>query len=526
MKAARARGMKLIVIDPRRSETARYADVLLQPLPGEDCAVLAGLLHIILEQGWQDVEFCKRYADDVDRLRRAVSGFTPDAVAGRADVPKERLWEAAELFAKTCQTGAAAGSTGPDMSPKGNLAEHLIECLNIVCGRLLREGDVIEHPGAIQARSPRHAEVIPASRSWEKGPRSRVGDFGLIAGELPTGTLVDEILEPGPGQLKCFISHGGNPVSAIPQLDKVVRAFESLELLVAIEPFMTMTAQLAHYVLPPTLQYERADLPCWLYESLISVEPYTRYTKAIARPPDGAEIRDDHYYFWAIAKRMGLRLTLFGEPLDMQTAPTTDEILALTARDAAVSFDELKAAERGIHLDQETCVVQPGDPDSPHRFSLLPDDVAAELAEVEGQLEWPTSEDTEFRYRLAVRRMRDVNNSAGLALPSIKVRVPFNPVFMNPDDMLLEGLREGDPVEVASRHGAIGARVAADPTLRGGVVSITHAFGDLPRKNAKYDDVGVNTNWLLSLDDDARETINAMPHMSGIPVAVRRREIE
>jgi len=521
LRAARKRGMKLIVIDPRRSETAQHADILLQPLPGEDCSVLAGLLHIILERGWQDHEFCERYADDVEALRRAVAGFTPAAVAQRADVPEKGLIEAAELFAKTCRTGPAAGATGPDMSPGGNLAEHLIECLNVVCGRLVREGEEIEHPGAIQARMPRRAEVIPALRPWEQGPRSRVGGFGLIGGELPSGTLADEILEPGPGRLKCFITHGGNPVSAIPELDKVVRAFESLELHVAIEPFMTMSAELAHYVLPPTLQYERADLPVWLYESMASPEPYTRYTPPIAKPPRGAKVRDDHYYFWSIASRLGLELRLFDQPLDMQTAPTTDELLALTARDAPIDFEELQRAERGVFLDHEKTVVEPGDPDSPHRFSLVPEDVRAELAEVEQRLAHPPLGEMPYRYRLAVRRLRDANNSAGLSLPGIKARVPFNPAFMNPHDMHEEGFAEGEMLEIASRYGSIEVRAKADPALRRGVVSISHGFGALPRANAKFDDVGASTNRLTSLDDDTREAINAMPHMTGIAVSVQ-----
>ena len=522
LRAARERGMKLIVIDPRRSETAQYADVHLQPLPGEDCTVLAGLLHIVLEEGWQDREFCERYADDVEGLRRAVSNFTPEAVARRADVPVETLREAARLFASECSTGAAGGATGPDMSPGGNLAEHLIECLNIVCGRYLREGDEIEHPGAIQARRPIKAEVIPAPRWWEHGYKSRIGGFGQFSGELPTGTLPDEILEPGPGRVRALIVHGGNPVAAIPEIEKVERAFESLDLLVAIEPFASLTAQLADYVLPPTLQYERADLPVWLYESLVSPEPYTRYTPALARPPEGAHVRDDHYYFWSIARRLGVELRLFGEPLDMQTAPTTDEILARTAKHAPIPFEEIKAAERGVLLDHDKQFVEPGDPDSPHRFSLVPEDVAAEIREFEQKLARPPLGEEGFRYRMAVRRMRDANNSAGLRLPSIKRRVPFNPAFMNPEDMASEGMIEGDAVEIASAHGAIRALVTADPTLRTGVVSITHAFGRLPRDKGSYRDAGVSTNWLTSLDASARETINAMPWMSGFPISIRR----
>ena len=96
--------------------------------------------------------------------------------------------------------GIAVTGTGPDMSPNGNLAEHLIECLNIVCGRLLREGDEIDHPGAIQPNTPRRAEVVPAPRWWEHGPRSRVGDFGLV-GELDVCQELEAVAVDGDGGL-------------------------------------------------------------------------------------------------------------------------------------------------------------------------------------------------------------------------------------------------------------------------------------------------------------------------------------
>lgn len=522
LRAARERGMKLVVIDPRESETARFADVHLQPLPGEDCVVLAGLLHIVLAEGWEDRDFCDRHADDLEALRRAVAPFTPEAVARRADVPRDRLVEAARVFAHDCHTGPACGATGPDMSPGGNLAEHLIESLNVVCGRYLREGDEIEHPGAIQARRPIRAEVIPAPRWWEQGPKSRVGGFGLLGGELPTGTLPDEILEPGPGRVRCLLVHGGNPASAIPEVAKTERALDALDLLVAIEPFMSATARRADYVLPPTLQYERADLPAWLYESLVSPEPYTRYTPAIARPPEGAVVRDDHLYFQGLARRLGLTLRLFGEPLDGDAPWTTEEILELTARDAPLPFSELTAAERGVFLDQEKQFVLPGDPESPHRFSLVPDDVAEEIRSFADHLEEPSLGDGELRYRIAVRRLRDANNSAGLTLPSIRARLPWNPAFMSPEDMRAEGLADGDPVEIRSRHGSLRARVRPDPGLRRGVVSMTHGFGTPTGEGDDYDTVGVNTNRLTSLAPEARESINAMPWMSGFAIGVRR----
>lgn len=524
LRAAKKRGMKLVVIDPRKSETAQQADLHLQPLPGEDCTVLAGLIHIILKAGWEDRDFCDRYTDDLEVLRSAVSGFTPKAVAARARIPAAQLREAARLFTIATGPGTACGATGPDMAPGGNLAEHLIECLNIVGGSYLREGDEIEHPGVIQARRRIKAEVIPAPREWERGYKSRIGGYGQLAGELPTGTLPDEILEPGPGQVRALISHGGNPASAIPDIKKVERAFKQLDLLVAIDAFHSQTVKMADYVLPPTLQYERSDLPAWLFESLICPEPYTRYTPAIAKPPAGADVRDDHYYFWAIAKRLGLSIVLFGEQLDKESPPATDELLALTAKQGAIPLEEIKRHERGVFVDQQKQFVEAGDPESPHRFSLVPQDVAEEIRAFEAVLEDSAVGLNGYNYRIAVRRMRDANNSAGLGLPSIKARVPFNPAFMNPDDMRDEGLVDGDPVEIRSAHGSLRARAEADPSLRRSVLSITHAFGTLPSEPANYDEFGVSTNWLTSTDPAAREAINAMPWMTGFPISIRKVE--
>ncbi len=525
LREAKARGMKLIVIDPRASETARQADLHLQPLPGEDAAVLAGLLHLVLERGWHDRAFCDRFAADVEPLRRAVAGFTPERVARRAGVRAEELVAVAELFAKQCRSGAATSATGPDMSPHGNLAEHLVECLNVVCGRFVREGEPIDHPGAIGARWPRRAEVMPAPRWWESGYRSRIGGFGQIDGELPTGILADEILTPGPGRVRALLVHGGNPASAIPETAKVRRALDALELLVVIEPFMSLTAAQAHYILPPTLQYERADLPLFIYENLLSPVPYTRYTPAVAKPPAGSAVCDDHRYFWELARRLGVTLEHFGVALDGDAPPTTDELLAIAARHAPIAFEALQQAERGVVLDREPVYALPGDPASPHRFTLLPDDVAAELAAVAAGPEdggRTALAARGFAYRLAVRRLRDGLNSAGLGLPSIQARLPWNPVYMHPADLQAEGLAEGDRVEVRSAHGAIEVVAEADPALRRGVVTIVHGFGRNAERGGKYEDGGVSVNRLLSLDAASRETINAMPWMSGIPVAIRR----
>src|SRR5690606_15998512 len=320
MKEARARGLKLIVIDPRLSETARHADVFLQPYPGEDPTLMASLLHVILREGWEDREFCQRWVADLDDLRRAVAPFTPEYAAHRAGVAAAGVEGAARLFALESRRGFAGSGTGPDMAPRSNLAEHLLECLNVVCGRYLREGERVGNPGVLQAREVRKAQVLPAQRWWEHSYRSRINGYGSLLGDMPTGIMADEMLTPGPGQVKAFISHGSNLVNSIPDQLKITRALRGLELLVTIDPYMTETARLSHYVLPPPMMYERPDTTGYYAETMLCPVPYARYTPAVVPPPPGSALVEDWYPFWALARRLGVTLTYEGVPLPMDEA--------------------------------------------------------------------------------------------------------------------------------------------------------------------------------------------------------------
>jgi anaerobic selenocysteine-containing dehydrogenase len=522
LKEAKARGFKLIVIDPRQTETAKFADIFLQPLPGEDCTILAGMIRLILERGWEDKDFLAQNAADLEILRAAVQPFTPEYVARRADIPVDTFIAAAEAFAHA-RRGPAISATGPNMSPHSNLAEHLIGCLNVICGRFVREGERIENPGVLYPRYPRPAQVVPAQRPWEKGPKSRIGGFGMLGGEMMTGVMADEILQPGQGRVRAMIVHGGNPASSVPDQRKVVEAFRKLDLLVSIEPNMTPTAKLSHYILPPKLMYERADLPLWIWEMLLYPIPFTRYTEPAAKPPPGAEVVDEIYVFWALAKRLGLNMTVTGVPIDMSTPPTVEDSLRIAARHAPVDWDEIKAQPRGAVFEGEAQYATPADPATAGRFTLAPDDVAAEIAELAAEWVAPgkiRSNGKLFTHRIAARRHRDRFNSLGKVLSGVQKRVPYNVAYLNPADLAAKEINDGDWVELTSDNATVRAIAEGDETLRPGVVSLTHGFGDLPDES-DYLTEGVSTNLLISTDRDL-QTINAMPRMSGIPVNVER----
>jgi anaerobic selenocysteine-containing dehydrogenase len=519
MKEAKARGMKLIVVDPRRTETARHATLFLQPRPGEDAAVLAGVLRIILSEGLADEEFCDSYVEGLERLREAVEPFPPEVVTRRSGVSGEQLREAAHLFGGAGKRGCAGGATGVNMSPHSNLVDHLIETLNVVCGRYRRAGETIANAGgAVSPRVARHAEVLPPTRPWEHGYRSRIRGLGKIpglapGGEVPAGILADEILEPGEGQIRCLFVEGGNPAVAIPDQLKVARAMASLDLLVTVEPFMSATARLSHYILPPKLMYERPEIPWgWGADVRLTI-PFTQYAPATVDPPRGAEVADDWEIYWGLAKRLGLRLEYHGVPLDPDARPTTDDLLALTVRGGQVPFEEIVEHHRGKQHDLPPIVVEPARPGSTGRFDVMPADVRQELADYRLLAEAPG-----FTHLLTVRRMRQVMNSLDPAVPEKARAGRYNPAFLHPDDIHDLGLEDGDQVEIVSDYTRIAGIVKADDQLLRGVVSMSHCFGGLPG-DEEDPALGANTG---KLTDTSRhyQSINAMPTMSGLRVKI------
>lgn len=177
---ARKRGLKLIVIDPRRTETARKADVHLQCRPGQDAALLAAMLHVIFAEGLQDRDFVAAETEGAAALQAAVAPFTPARVAPQAGVPAAQIVEAARLFARATRGNATSG-TGPSMAPYGVLMDYLVLALNTVCGRWVRAGEPIPNRGGAvppalgrgARRGARPAGSAGSASACARGTRSR-----------------------------------------------------------------------------------------------------------------------------------------------------------------------------------------------------------------------------------------------------------------------------------------------------------------------------------------------------------------
>ena len=527
LKRARARGLKLIVVDPRRTETGAQADLVFQPYPGEDAAIAAGLIRLILSEGWEDKAFCDRYvgAERMAALKASVEPFTPELVERRAGLEQGSLHAIADMFARQHGRGPALTGTGPNMAPNSNLAVHMVHTLNVVCGRFPREGDKVNSVDMLNPPRVSYAEVNPAGRPWEKAPPSRIRGTSNFFGEKPAATLTDEILTPGPEQVRALIVSGANPMWCLPDRGKTTAALRSLDLLVVIDPWETATTREADYILPPKMQYERADLPPTHPALKFYIGSWGIFTPAIVAPPADAEVVDDWYVYWALAKRLGKTINFAGRRmLDGAEPPTTEELLAILLEPSQTSLEELRAYPHGRDFPVDGGHVQPPRPEAQGRFDVMPGDVLGELQEY---LARPggaqrAGRNGEFTHLLSTRRMRDVYNSLGTQIASVRKRNKFNPACLHGEDLAELGLNPGDLVEIVSPHGSTRAIVERDDTLRRGVVSLSHGWGGTPGKEDVLVD-GTCVNALIDTDTNFEE-INAMPHMSAVPVRFVRVE--
>lgn len=511
MARAKARGMKSIVVDPRITETAKLADLHLQLHPGSDAELAAALIHTVLENGWQDHEFCAAYVDQVDELRAAVATFSPEAVAKVTGVPAQDVRAAAEMFARETRRGMVGTGTGPDMAVNSNTAEHLYQALNVLCGRFPREGERAASPRSLRPPAQPTADVILPPREWETGVKSLTHGLGLIKGVMMSAEIPGEITHPSERRMRAMICVGGNMAVALPDQATAEAALSQLELLVVIDPLMTATARLADYVIAPKLQYERADHTLYL-EGMFQ-KPFAHVTPAVAPPPAGSDVVDDWYALWRIAKGAGLSLTFAGEAMPMEHAPRTEALLRALAKGAAAPYDEIATRRGAQSMDIAPPVIAART--TSQRFQLLPPDVAVELEAVRAQL--AASIPAASGLRLIVRRHKETMNSTGVALDATRKLYPGNPVYMHPDDLAARGLAEGEAVVVCRNGATVGGTAKADGGLRPGIIAMSHGW------SSGRGEPFVATNALVDADAGAQD-INHMPVMTGIEVDVRRVE--
>ena len=526
---AAARGSQLIVVDPRRTEIAKRAHIHLQPVPGEDVTILAGMIRVILDERRHDVDFVGAHVAGLDDLRRMVDPFTPVVVAARAKIDPALFVGAARTFGQA-RRGYAVAGTGPNMSLPGTLVEYLILALDTICGHWLRAGEQIANPGVLMPASSAKAQAAPPVPAYGFGEQMRVRGLADTMAGLPTAALADEILLPGDGQVRALISLGGNPVAAWPDQLRTIEAMKALDLLVQFDTRLSATAEVADYVIAAKTDLEMPGMT--LINDMMRYyangygghrEASGQYSPAVVRPPEGSDVIEEWEFFWGVAERLGVRLRLGGglsflgstaEPIELRSKPTTDDLYDMITQGSRIGVEELRRHPGGATFPDPPVVVAPMDEGWTGRLDVGNGEMMADLR---SWADTPAAfTDQDLPFRLIARRLHHVMNSAQNEPGTNRGRA-YNPAFLHPADLQRLGLRPGDLVRIRSTHAEIIGIAEVDADLRVGLVSMTHGFGGPPERDAEVAEIGSPTPRLCSVDEQF-DRYTGQPLMSNIPV--------
>jgi anaerobic selenocysteine-containing dehydrogenase len=495
LRDVRARGGRVVVIDPRRSETARHADLHLAPRPGTDPYVLAHLIRQALRRG-PDAAFLAACVDgaSVDRLAAGVEPYGLDHTARLADVAPAALAALDELVAAAARVAIETG-TGVTMNRNANATEWLAWALAAVTGSLDRPGGVTFNPGALR----RFEEGVPGGRG-DLGPRpaSRPDLRRLVNGEMPCAALADEI---GGGHVRALLVRVGNPALAIAGQPSLREALAELDVLVAIEARPTATTALATHVLPMADHFERGDL----LAGYLQAQPFLRYVPPVVDP---VGLRRPQWWVFAeLAERMGLpRYGSRGRDAALAGTDVDDEAVAATLlRGARRSWQDVRAAPYGLRDDS----LEPGwlvPARLPQRLDLAP----VELVEQFQHHATVTTVDADAaagRLVLINRRTAGQYNTLHRQLAA-RAAPPVPTLLLHPQDAEARRLVDGDVAVVSTARGSCRAVVQLTGDVRRGVVSLPHGFDD------------ANVNQLTTTAD--ADPLSGMTRLSGLAVDVRR----
>lgn len=472
------RGGRVVVVDPRRTETARRVGEHVAIRPGTDAYLLAAMLHVVTREVGVDLAPARAVARGVDDFVAAGAPWTPERAERVTGVPAGTIRELATAYA-AADGAALYCSTGVNMGPFGSICTWLVQGLNLLTGNLDRRGGLLVPRGAFDTL--RLAGLAGLGRFDEH--RTTDGRWHRVAGAFPVAALADEITTEHPDRIRALFVTSGNPVHSVPG-GRLAAALERLDLVVSVDLYRNETAAHADYVLPATDMLERSDFPA-SHQSL-QVVPHAQWTPPVVAPL--GERRTEWQIFSDLALASGAR------PWGTTPAhllPRLNRLLARLPRSPQVGFDQLLAVllrwGRRTTLGElrrrpEGVLLPPTEPGSflGHRVAtpdglvdLAPADLVADLerlAASEADLARPGV------LRLVGRRDRRSHNSWMHNNPYIE-QPDGNTALLHPLDADERGIGDGDEVEVRGAAGAVRLPVKLTTDVARGVVVVPHGWG-------------------------------------------------
>jgi anaerobic selenocysteine-containing dehydrogenase len=459
LKALASRG-RLVLIDPRRSETAGVANEHHFIVPGTDAFFLIALLQGLLELGPPRIEAYGGKLKGLDKALDALSGFDRAVLAARCGIGLDTITRLArELFA--AKQAVVYGRMGLSTQPFGTLCQWLIQLLNLVTGNLDRVGGALPNEPVIPITGPGTSNGQRAR--W----RSRVRGLAEFAGELPVAVLREEIETPGEGQIRALVTIAGNPVLSTPDGAALDRALSGLGFMLAVDIYINETTRHADLILPPASMLTQPHYD--LIFNAFAVRRVARWSAPLRA--QAAHERAD----WQIFNALGAAYAgASGKPFNAMPDPAVVVAAGLKRGGSGLDFETLAAAEHGLDLG-------PLEPSLLRRLEtadgLIDCAPALFLDDLPRLLEHLGASPAQDALLLIGRRDARSNNSWMHNAPRLVKGKPRHQLLMHPADMAARGIGDGGRVAVRSPRGKVEVEARASEAMAPGVASLPHGFG-------------------------------------------------
>ncbi|MBV4537605.1 molybdopterin oxidoreductase family protein [Pseudomonas urmiensis] len=505
LKALRARGGRLVVVDPRRSETANMADRHLFIRPGGDAALLCGLLNTLFSEDLAKGSHLP--VNGLEQVREAIAPFSAERMSPLCGVAAEQIRLLAREFAGAGRA-VCYGRMGVSTQAFGSLCHWLVQVINLVTGNLDRQGGALCTEPAVDL-------VASTAGGHFNAWQSRVSGLPEYGGELPVAALAEELLEPGEGQVRALITVAGNPVLSTPNGRQLDKALAGLEFMLSIDLYINETTRHADLILPSTSALENDHYDTTF--NLLAVRNVTRFNRAILAKPEGA--LHDWEIFVGLAKA-------FAERAGVELKPTLPPAQMIDL-----------ALRKGRHGEGSTWQLSLETLDRfPHGLDLGPlqPNLAARLRTASQAVEAAPQLLLDDLRRLAEqvppavdellligRRHVRSNNSWMHNFHRLVKGKPRHQLLMHPQDLAQRQLTDGQWVRIRSRTGVVEVQVQSSEEMMPGVVSLPHGYGH-GRQGVQLHiagaQPGVSANDLT--DEHLRDAVSGNAALNGVPVKV------
>jgi len=525
LRGVRERGGRIVLIDPRRTETADWSDEHHFIRPGGDAALVLALLHVLFKERLVDRGRAASGAEGMGELAACADGFPPERVAPATGLEVETIVRIAREFAGA-RTAVAYCRVGVCQSEHGLVASWLVEALNVVTGNF-------DRPGGMMFTRPA-ADIGPIARvalgnhygRW----RTRVRGLPEFIGSFPSGALLEEMTTPGEGQIRALLTLAGNPVLSIPGGARLPGALAKLDAMVSIDFYANETTRHADVILPPASPLETSHYDLLFHA--VAVRNTVHYSEPVLPRSPGA--KDDYAIATGLATRLAARRLGRGavrrvvEGTLEKLVPSCDWVLDTLLRTGAYG-DHYLASREGLSLEKVRA--------SPHGIDLGPLEPMGRarvrtprglvnlcpkvlLADVPRVARWLDARRTGELVLVGRRHLRS-NNSWMHNLRSLVKGPDRSALYIHPGDAERSGVKDGGMCRVTSRVGEARARVSVSDQVMPGVVSLPHGYGHAEAAETLRVAgavAGPNINALT--DESWVEPILGNSILTGIPVRV------